>query len=199
MRLLAPSLLAIALLALAAPSAVRAQASPTVDVGGVPVPVDNFVVGHRVPLNGAGVRADGDTKMYVAALYISRKTRSLVEVAGAPGPKRLHVHMLREIDGKALGASLSQGMNSNLSSREVSACLPGVLKMTELFATKKKLNTGESFTLDSVPGQGTVVRVNNEKAATIEAREFFGCMLQVYLGERPIDAPLKAALLGGKR
>jgi hypothetical protein len=199
MRFLAPSLLALALAALAVPSAVRAQASPTVDIGGVPIEIDNFVVGHRVPLNGAGVRVDGDTKLYVAALYISKKSRSLIEVAGAPGPKRLHVHMLREIEGKSLGAALSQGMNSNLSAREVSACLPGVLKMSELFATKKKLNAGESFTLDSVPGQGTVVRINNEKAATIDAKEFFGCMLQVYIGERPADAALKAALLAGKR
>lgn len=198
MRILAPSLLVLALLALAVPSAVRAQASPTIDVGGVPISVDNFVVGHRLPLNGAGVRAEGDTKQYVAALYLSRKARSLIEVAGAPGPKRLHVHMLREIDGKSLGSALSQGMNSNLSAREVSACLPGVLKMSELFATKKKLGAGESFSLDAVPGQGTVVRINNEKAATVEAKEFFGCMLQVYIGERPADAKLKAALLGAK-
>lgn len=195
MRLLVPCLLAAALLV---PTAVRAQASPTVDVGGAKIEVDNFVVGHRVPLNGAGVRAEGDAKLYVAALYVSRKSRSLIEVAGAPGPKRLHVHMLREMEGKLMGAALSQGMNANLSAKEVSACLPGVLKMSELFAVKKKMAAGDSFTLDSVPGQGTVVKVNQEKVATIDAKEFFGCMLQVYIGARPADAKLKAALLGAK-
>ncbi len=184
--------------ALVVPHAVNAQASPTIDVGGAKIEVDNFVVGHRVPLNGAGVRAEGDTKLYVAALYVSRKSRSLIEVAGAPGPKRLHVQMLREMEGKLMGAALSQGMNSNLSAKEVSACLPGVLKMSELFAVKKKMAPGDSFTLDSVPGQGTVVKVNQEKVATIDAKEFFGCMLQVYIGERPADAKLKAALLGAK-
>lgn len=195
MRLLALSLITAALVV---PSSVLAQASPTVDVGGAKIEIDNFVVGHRVPLNGAGVRAEGDAKLYVAALYVSRKSRSLIEVAGAPGPKRLHVQMLREMDSKLMSAALSQGMNSNLSTKEVSACLPGVLKMSELFAVKKKMAAGDSFTLDSVPGQGTIVRVNQEKVATIDAREFFGCMLQVYIGARPADEKLKAALLGAK-
>ncbi len=195
MRLFAVCLLAATLVV---PASVLAQASPTIDVGGAKIEVDNFVVGHRVPLNGAGVRAEGDAKLYVAALYVSRKSRSLIEVAGAPGPKRLHVQMLREMEGKLMGAALSQGMNSNLTAKEVSACLPGVLKMSELFAVKKKLAAGDSFTLDSVPGQGTVVKVNQEKVATIDAKEFFGCMLQVYIGERPADPKLKAALLGAK-
>jgi Chalcone isomerase-like len=59
-------------------------------------------------------------------------------------------------------------------------------------------SAGESFALDSVPGQGTFIRLNGERVSTIEGTAFFGCLMSAYLGQKPADATLKRTLLGDK-
>ena len=72
------------------------------------------------------------------------------------------------------------------------------LRLSEVLNTKKRLSAGESFALDSVPGQGTFIRINGERVSTIEGTAFFGCLMSAYLGAKPVDAGLKRTLLGGK-
>jgi len=53
------------------------------------------------------------------------------------------------------------------------------------------------FTIDEIPGKGTVISINSKVAAEIPEPEFFTCLMHNYFGDRPADAKLKTALLGG--
>jgi hypothetical protein len=119
------------------------------------------------------------------------------QVLGQPGPKRMHVVMLRDIDANELGKLFTRGMQDNAPREEFSKFIPGTLKLAEIFSAQKKLKAGDSFFVDYVPGVGTTVLVNGKPTAEpIKEPEFYNALLRIWLGERPADSALKDALMG---
>jgi hypothetical protein len=52
---------------------------------------------------------------------------------------------------------------------------------------------------DWIPGSGTLVTLNGKKVADpIPDAAFYGALLRIWLGEKPVDAKLKTAMLGEK-
>lgn len=148
-------------------------------------------------LNGAGVRYKAVFKVYAAGLYLTRKANTTEEVLRTPGPKRMHIVMLREINASELGKLFTRGMEDNAPKDEFSKSVAGTLKMSEIFFRIKKLNAGDSFSVDWVPGVGTTIVVNGKPAAEpIKEPEFFSALVKIWLGQSPADANLKDALLG---
>lgn len=194
---LAP-LLACALAAVASAGSAWAQEAPaTVQVSGVAYPPTVQVAGSTLQLNGAGTRYKFVFKVYTAGLYLTGKAGSLDAVTAAPGPKRLHVVMLREIDANELGKLFTRGMQDNAPREAFSKSIPGTLRMAEIFSSRRKLVAGDNFSVDWVPGVGTTVLVNGQpQGAAIKEPEFFNALMSIWLGPRPADAQLKAALLG---
>ena len=189
-------LLVVSLLALGA-GAARAQAPTTTEVAGVKY--DNTVqVGNaRLQLNGAGVRYKAVFKVYTAGLYLGSKASTPEAVLAAPGPKHIHIVMLRDIDANELGKGFTRGMQDNAPKEEFSKTIPGTLRMSDLFFQKKKLAAGENFSVDWVPGVGTTVLVNGKpQGEPIKEPEFFTGLVKIWLGNTPADAQLKEALLG---
>jgi len=82
----------------------------TTEVNGVKVEDNAMVNGVKLQLNGAGTRYKGPFKVYVADIYASKKVGSLNELVAAPGPKRLTMTMLREIEAGPFGKLLTRGM-----------------------------------------------------------------------------------------
>lgn len=189
-------ILAALLLAVALPT----QAQP-IEVAGVKYEPAAEVAGQKLQLNGAGIRYKAVFKVYTAGLYLGAKAGTPEAALAAPGPKRLHIQMLREIDGNELGKLFTKGMEQNASRDEFAKAINGVLRIADIFATKKKLTTGENFSVEWIPGTGTVVYVNGAKVAgePIKEPEFFGVLLKIWLGKSPADDQLKDALLGIQR
>jgi len=105
--------------------------------------------------------------------------------------------MLREIDGNELGKLFTRGMEDNATRSEFAKAVPGVMRISEMFTAKKKLSTGESFSVDYVPGTGSVVSINGKvQGEAIKEPEFFNTLLKIWLGQAPADRQLKDALLG---
>lgn len=190
--------LALAALTLfAAASASAQQPAAPVEVAGVRYDPQMTVAGSKLVLNGAGIRYKFIVKVYTAGLYLSAKAGTTDEVLGAPGPKRLHVVMLREINANDLGKLFTRGMQDNAPREEFAKSIPGTLRMADIFSAKKKLVAGEHFSVDWNPGVGTIVMVNGEvQGAPIKEPEFFRALLRIWLGPNPADAQLKDLLLG---
>jgi hypothetical protein len=185
------------LAALAFASAVLGASAAQVDVAGVKLNDTLDLRGSTLQLNGAGVRYKLVIKVYTAGLYLQGKAATPEAVLAAPGPKRLQITMLRDIDGNELGKLFTRGMQDNASREEFAKSIPGTIKMGEIFATRRKLTAGESFAVDWVPGTGTVISVNGKTAAEpIKEPEFFSALMHIWLGKSPADAQLKDALLG---
>lgn len=174
-----------------------APAPATVAVSGVNYPASVQLAGSTLQLNGAGTRYKFIIKVYTAGLYLAAQAGTPEAVAAAPGPKRLHVVMLREIDANELGKLFTRGMQDNAPRESFSKSIPGTLRMAEIFSSRKKLAAGDSFSVDWVPGTGTTVLVNGQpQGAPIREPEFFTALMSIWLGPRPADDALKAALLG---
>jgi hypothetical protein len=95
--------------ALAMPLAASAQ-EPARTVAGVAYPAQAGVGGQTLQLNGAGIRYKAIFKVYTAGLYLEKPAASLQEIAALPGPKRVSVTMLREIDSAELGKLFARGI-----------------------------------------------------------------------------------------
>jgi hypothetical protein len=187
-------LLAFAAASIASPMAARA--ADVTEVGGVKY--DNVVTlaNAKLQLNGAGVRYKF-IKVYTAGLYLTGKAATPEAVLAASGPRRMHIVMLREINADELGRLFTKGMEQNASREEFSKVIPGVIKMGEIFAARKKLASGDYFSIDYVPGVGSTIVVNGKPASEpIKEPEFFNALMKIWLGRSPADANLKEALLG---
>ncbi len=176
------------------PFAVAAQST---DVAGVKFQNSVQIGATKLQLNGAGVRHKLVFKVYAAGLYLTEKASTPEAVLTAPGPRRLQIVMLRDIDGNELGRLFTKGMEENAPREEFSKSIAGVLRMSEVFSTRKKLLAGESFAVEWVPGSGTVVSVNGQaEGAPIKEPEFYSALMKIWLGKSPADPQLKEALLG---
>lgn len=176
--------------------AASAMAQP-VTVADVKYAETASVSGSTLQLNGAGVRFKAVFKVYTAGLYIEKKAQSLPEVVALKGPKRISITMLREIDSAELGKLFSRGMEDNMDKAAFSKLIPGVLRMSQIFSEHKKLRAGDQFTIDWVPGTGTVITVKGEpQGEPFKEPEFFNALLGIWLGNAPADWKLKDALLG---
>ena len=186
---------AAALLAGLAPA--QAQSQAPVELAGVKYAHNVQVAGSTLVLNGAGIRYKFIIKVYTAGLYLAGKAATPEAVLSAPGNKRMHVVMLREIDGNELGKLFTRGMQDNAPKDEFSKFIPGMLQMADIFSTRRKLSSGDNFSVDYVPGTGTQVLVNGKATGeVIKEPEFFNALMRIWLGPNPADRALKDALLG---
>jgi hypothetical protein len=182
---------------LAATLPLRAQ---TTEVAGVKYDNNLSLGGATLQLNGAGVRYKLVIRVYAAGLYISPKAQTAEAVLANTGPRRMHIVMLRDIDANELGKLFIKGIEQNTSREEFAKAIPGTIRLGELFAAKKNLKAGESFSVDWLPGAGTAILVNGKPTGEpIKEPEFFNSLMKIWLGKSPADELLKDALLGQAR
>jgi hypothetical protein len=153
--------------------------------------------GTKLQLNGAGTRYKAMFKVYTAGLYMTKKAGTPEEILAVPGPKRMSITMLRDIDSGELGKLFTRGVEDNLDKAAFSKLIPGLMRMSKLFSECKKLSAGDTFTIDWVPGTGTVIGVKcTTDVEPFKEPEFFNALLRIWLGPSPADWRLKDQLLG---
>ena len=180
--------------ALTLPLASRAQ---TTEVAGVKFANTVQVANTRLQMNGAGVRYKIVFKVYAAALYLVDKASTPDAVLASKGPRHLQIVMLRDIDANELGRLFTKGMEQNAPREEFSKSIAGIMRMSDIFSSRKKLSAGESFAVEWVPDVGTVILVNGQPVSEpIKEPEFYSALMKIWLGNSPADAQLKEALLG---
>lgn len=172
-------------------------AGAEVNLAGVKYEPSTELQGSKLQLNGAGIRYYGPFKVYAAGLYLGKKASTPEEVLAQPGAKRIAVTMLREIDAGELGKLFTRGVEDNMEKGTFAMLIPGLLRMSQIFAQHKKLQPGQSFTLDWVPGKGTVVSVAGvQQGEPFKEAEFYNALVRIWLGPVPADWKLKESLLG---
>lgn len=177
-----------------------AAPAATVELAGVKLEDRATVAGSPLLLNGAGIRYKAVFKVYTAGLYLGEKAATPEAVLAAKGPKRISITMLREIDSAELGKLFSRGMEDNMDRSAFSKLIPGVLRMSQVFSDHKKLQAGDNFLVDWVPGTGTVLTIKGKvEGEPFKEPEFYDALLRIWLGPKPADHLLKDALLGKSR
>jgi len=184
----------------AAPAAAMAAAPSVTETSGIKF--DNEITtsrGTKLLLNGAGTRYKFVIKVYAAALYMPVRANTLEAVIDLKTPRIFKVVMLRDVDANELGKLFTDGMQKNSTREEFGKAIAGTIRMGEIFADYKKLEKGDSFLIDWVPGSGTFISIKGKLAGDpIKEPEFFSSLMRIWLGKSPADSNLKEALLGNK-
>ena len=144
-------------------------------------------------LNGMGYRTKFIFKVYVGALYTESKVNSRDAAQALKGPKRIALHMVREVSRKKMTAALNDGFEENTSEKQLEK-LQSRLKTFDSYFPD--LIAGDVILLDFIPATGVRVGINGEEKGVIEGTDFYTALLDVWLGEEPADDDLKDAMLG---
>lgn len=170
----------------------------TIDLAGVKVEDSAMVGGSKLQLNGAGIRVKF-VKIYVGQLYTTKQVSSLEELVAAPGPKRMQMTFLREIDAASFGKLLTRGVEDNVPKNQMSKLVPGLMRMSEIFTINKAYQPGDVITMDWIPGTGMVIiGKGKQQGEPFKEVEFFNAMMAIWFGPSPGDWKLKDAMLGIK-
>jgi hypothetical protein len=183
-----------ALLALGATEHALAQA---VVVEGARFESTVLLGGERLVLNGVGVRRRFVFDIYAGGLYVPQRASRTEELVTQPGPKRVALRFLRDVDGELFVTSLHNGLKANHSESELARWKPQVDTLTRTIQTIALARRGDSVSFEYTPEDGTRVTVNGvTRGPLIPGADFYAAVLRVWLGETPADAGLKKGMLG---
>jgi hypothetical protein len=183
----------------AAAAVLSVPAHAAMDVAGVKFEDTARVANQDLKLNGAGVRTKVIFKVYAAGLYLQDKKTTVPDVLAVPGAKRIAIVMLRDISSEEFGRAFIAGIHANIDKADKAKIVSQLLKFGELFAAVPEIKKGDILTTDWIPGTGTVMTINGKKMADpFPDVLFYNALLKIWLGEKPVDARLKHALLGEK-
>jgi long-chain acyl-CoA synthetase len=178
------------LLALLAAAGVSAA-----DIGGVRLEDKASVGGQELALNGGGVRKRVVFNVYVASLYLPQKAADLAG-AVAQGTRRIRLDMLRTLSTDALIEALNDGLEANTDAAELAAIKPASVQLASIMKTFGQVKEKDVVTLDFYEG-ATHVGLNGEAKGVIAGKSFNQALTRIWLGDKPVQADLKKALLGG--
>jgi long-chain acyl-CoA synthetase len=167
------------------------------EIEGVKLTDNAQVGGAELVLNGAGVRTRVFFKVYVGALYLQKKANATEAVLADAGPKRIAMHVLRDLTAEQLFSALKDGLSNNHSPGQLAKLEPQVKQLEDIFNAVKAAKNGDVILLDYLPGAGTRVTVRGDDKGTIAGEEFNRALLRIWLGSQPADVSLKKAMLGG--
>lgn len=166
---------------------------------GVKVEDTAVVAGVNLQLNGFGTRYKGPFKVYVGQLYTTKKVASLEDLLAAPGPKRLSMVFVREIEAGPFGKLLTRGVEDNVSKAEMSKLVPGLIRMGDIFTVNKVLVPGDVIHIDWIPGTGMIITAKGKvQGEPFKEPEFYRAIMSIWFGNVPADHTLKDAMLGQK-
>ncbi len=164
------------------------------ELAGVALPDPLEKGGAKLVLNGLGLREATILKVdvYVAGLYLEKKTSKAADVLGADEVRFIDLRFVRHV-GKA---DLVKAWNEGFSNNSPGTAGKLVGKLSQLTGAMTDIAKGESMTFLYVPGKGTTVAIRGKDVTTIEGPDFARAMFACWLGPKPPNAELKEGLLG---
>ncbi len=155
------------------------------------------VAGQTLVLNGAGIRTKLIIKVYAVGLYLPAPDRNAGSVLARPGPKSIHITMLRDVRGHDLSEALIKGMVANLSPKELQTLQSRLDDLHTALMSAGDAKKGDEIQLDYLPDSGAhIVLGGKPLGKDIPGEDFYQGLLKIWIGEKVSDKGLKADLLG---
>ena len=187
MRTLAIVLLSLVPGSLAAP--IRAG-----ELAGVTFPEEVTVDSRSLVLNGMGLREATMLKVdvYVAALYLEKKSSDPGEIIRSEQAKRLAMKFVRAVARKDLVKAWNEGFEK--TAQGSLAALQD--RITTFNSFMSDMPNGATMSFTYVPGAGVTVEVQGATKGTIPGPDFAQALYGIWLGPSPPNPGLKEGLLG---
>lgn len=153
--------------------------------------------GSALVLNGAGIRSAFFLDFYAVGLYLPRRTQSAAEAVDGAGARRVAIRLLRDVGAKRFSDALESGLRGNHGEARMQQLAPRIQQLRDIMTELGVARAGMRIDLDLVLGVGMVVVIDGRpRGAPIPGEDFYRALLQNWIGERPVSAELKRALLG---
>ncbi len=166
------------------------------EVEGVTIPEQVVVTGKTLHLNGAGVRTKFFFDIYVGALYLPNRATTVEQVLSSAGPKRLTMTFLYdEVSRAKLVDGWIEGFEKNQPKAKQAILKDRLNQFNGMFIDAYK---DDLFAFDFLESGDTVVTLKEKKAGFITGADFQHALLEVWLGKKPADKGLKAAMIRGR-
>jgi len=134
----------------------------------------------------------GQLSIDTAAVY--RTSDDLVFI---DAPRRMEFKFVtdRKISGRTFGRQLAESMKINNTADALKNSLPKIKKFMKFF--KRSIKKGDVVRFDYHKDFGTRVYLNERMLGEIAySLDFYRCLLNIWLGDRPPSAKFKLGLLG---
>jgi hypothetical protein len=163
------------------------------EVAGVKMDDRVRVADAELSLTGAGVRKRAFFQVYAIGLYVQDRKADPIS---QPGPKRVQIHMLRDVSAETFIDALADGIKANHGEAQAKALEPRIKQLADTTAKVGEARKGMRIALDW-NGKATQLVVDGKPAgAPIEGEDFYRALLRIWLGEKPVQEELKRSLLG---
>ncbi len=167
-----------------------------IEISKVKIEPQLTLANKELVLNGAGLRSVFFTKVYVAALYLPEKTDN-PELVVAGGPRKMVLHVLRDIEAGELASAMLKGMRKNNTTKDLAEVTMQMSSFGQVFATFPMVKNGDTITFDYVPGVGSSAYVNKTRLGDVmPGDQFARVFFRIWLGDHPVQDSLKRDLLG---
>lgn len=174
-----------------------ATSALALDVAGVKLD-DKMKVGPSdLVLNGAGLRKRVVVNVYVGALYLAEKKSNGNDVVNAPGAKRVHLHLLRDLTGGQFVDAMKESVKYNTPQAELDKMAADLNEFYAQLGSITEMKSGTAVAVDFIPGTGIVVSANGKPVGKpIANADLYKAVLRIYVGDKPVDEGLKKGMLG---
>jgi hypothetical protein len=164
------------------------------EVNGVTLPETLQVDNTSLALNGAGVRNKYFMKVYVAGLYVPEPSSDAAAIMNADEVQAMRVEITSSmITRSRFQETVQEGLKQSAGDE-----YPKYEHMLdELWADENlDVDKGDVFEYRYVPGEGTQFLRNGTTLKVVRGLDFKRVLFGIYLGDNPVQASLKAELLG---
>ncbi len=163
------------------------------ELSGVKFPDQIQLDGRALVLNGLGLRkAYGIAKVYVAGLYLERKSADAGQILGDDVVRRIELRFVRNVGRDDIVKAWTEGFEKNAG-----AGLPALQeRLGMLNRAMPDLREGDVLAFSAIPERGTVVEVKGKAEATIPGADFARVLFAIWLGPNPPNTALREGLLG---
>jgi chalcone isomerase-like protein len=172
-----------------------APATRAATLGDVQVPDTLQVDGKPLVLNGVGLRTLTflRVKIYVAALYLPKRSSDARAILASPGPKAVALHYIHGGSKEQVQGRYREGEKENCGTGGCDAALQGDFE--KLVASAQPVREGD-ITNFVVTERGFRVLFNGRPVVSFTDSRLGNMMIEGFIGAHPPSEELRAALLG---
>jgi hypothetical protein len=132
--------------------------------------------------------------VYVGSLYVEEPSNDPGHLINQDTNRRMEFNMLRNVRGRKIADAFYEGMRLNVSQEKAEAMEDNINRLLDMF--DQQLQPGDKAVVEYRPGEGTHVVLAGQDRGTIPSKELFDAILSIWIGEYPVSADFKSAILG---
>jgi hypothetical protein len=168
------------------------QTKKTKEFHGVTFYTETTINEEAVVINGAGVREKYFMDMYVAALYLKKKSTEASKIISADEEMGIHIKIVSSmVTRDKFKTAVTEGFKNASSGKATQE-----EQKKFMSCLSEEFKDGDKIYFDYVPSKGVKIYKNSDLKGTIPGLDFKKALFAIWLGTSPAQESLKNEMLG---